>query len=222
MAVTFDASASDNGSKGLFDGSTLSTQFTHVSGAGTDRMAIVLGKYHDSSSTASGSITIGASFGVQPMTALGSVMFNNGTGDKATLFYLANPPTGNQTVLVTATAPQVNRGIIGISMTFAGVKGLGPLASSAGTGSVNATITYGGFANGLVVTAMGWASPGMFSGPGSVGVAYKAQAEGTRDSHMVADTANGPYTQTGTAQDATPWGILGVSLVGDSPFFAMM
>jgi hypothetical protein len=221
MPVVFDSTNSGAGSRGFIFGGAVTASYTHTVASGADRVAIVLGKYHDSSNTASGSITITATFGGQAMTALGSLMNNNTTGDKTTLLYLLNPPTGSQTVTVSCTSPQVNRGCIAVGMTFRGVKNLGPLATSFGSGTTS-SITYAGYANGLAVTALSYTSPGAsLTGYTAGTVAFRSQSEAVRTSVLTAAPANGNYTQGAVSASSTPWGILGVALIGDSPFFTM-
>lgn len=223
MAVAYNSKGTGgNGSKGLFTGGAVTASWTH-SCSGTKRLAIVAGNYHDSSNTASGSITITATYGGQSMTELASIMHNNtSTGDKTTLFYLTNPPTGSQTVAISCSSPQVNRGCMGNSLVFTGVEGLGPVVSAAGSTS-SPSVTFEAFGNGYAVSAITWGGASSYSydsGTPSGSTAFFT--EGDFDGVIIPKLGNGSFTQGATPTGHIHWAAVGIGLVGDQPFFGML
>lgn len=220
MAVAYNsAGAGGTGSKNNFTGGAVSASWSHTC-SGTERAAIVLGKFHTSSALTSASITITATYGGVSMTSLGSVMHNNGTGDKVEMFYLLNPPTGAQTVTVSCTSSQVNRGCLGTSLAFTGVKAVSAATVATNYGSTGtATVATPGHGNGMVVGIGSFSDPN--GGMSFSSIAADSVYEGTRGATLLCNRGAASVTISVSQSGTSAWGAIGASLIGDQPFFGM-
>jgi hypothetical protein len=124
MAIAFDA-ATDGGSTN----SATSWTFSHTVGVGSNRLLVVsvLGD------VVSGANDItGVTYAGQAMTLATSVQTGSGANRKTYLYYLLNPPTGANNVVITSTTAHF---LGGNAASYTGVKQ---------TGQPDATVSHGG------------------------------------------------------------------------------
>jgi hypothetical protein len=113
---------------------TLSTSWTHtISTSNPETLAIVIVGVNWNGKT-SNSVTVGASYGGQAMSARNNYSSQVGSGTRASndpeyqifVFHLLSPPSGSQTVTVTATAPGGIECLNGNSVAYQGVDYFAP------------------------------------------------------------------------------------------------
>lgn len=222
MAVAFDSSATK--SVGFAASATTGTATaTHTASTIAPNLCAIAAVYWAGDVNATGA-TFAVTFGGQSMTEVTSgQVFWNSNQTCVTLFYLASPPTGAQTV--TATFTGMSTGSLArilqlASVTYSGVASVGTATTASGA---SASLTVPSTVATMFVNAFGCYGPTnatSFSSYSQTSRSSIASATAVNEPLIIGDASgSGPIVFTATAPSPDEWAGVGVGLIGAAPAY---
>lgn len=211
MAVAFDAVGPSSAGTGSQNAATI-TPWTHTS-VGTTGLAGVVVVALGAANTTTNAYTISVTWGGVAMTSLGKVFTNNSTAGYVQMFGIIAPPTGAQSIAVTASGAPTSLNAGSVSFTGAGSFGTATTAfgnTTTATAAIPGTstanmITAGVAAGSTLAASTGVTSRWLNNLVGSTGAGEAAQG-------TAAGIASGSASMTWTVSPADFWGIVGVEV----------
>lgn len=204
MAVSFDVASS------AAIGNNNSLSWTHTSGGSADFAIVAIGIYRTSGTVSGFTVTIG---GVA-MTQIAIRNSASTTAGRVALYGLASPPTGSQTVSVSASASASGGALVGAAASYVGVDSADtPVTAGYSTTTSSNSVTVGSVAAGdMAVFAHEKQLTTAFTSYNQTQRATNAGPSQVR--LLLGDSVStGSVTATGGQSSTSAWGAIGVRLI---------